>query len=146
MPRGMPPHAVSHIRIAAICVLALGVSACASGQKTVMTPTSQNPAAKGLVETRRTSNDNTDLNLEVKFMAPPQNLAHDATVYVVWARPLVPDSEPQNVGSLVVGKNRRGSLSTTTPHERFELLVTPEPSGNVTQPSNEPVMKAKVER
>ncbi|OJY29046.1 MAG: hypothetical protein BGO98_42385 [Myxococcales bacterium 68-20] len=127
-------------------MLALGVSACASGQKTVMTPTSQNPAAKGLVETRRTSNDNTDLNLEVKFMAPPQNLAHDATVYVVWARPLVPDSEPQNVGSLVVGKNRRGSLSTTTPHERFELLVTPEPSGNVTQPSNEPVMKAKVER
>ena len=146
MPRGMPPHAVSHIRIAAICVLALGVSACASGQKTVMTPTSPSPAAQGQVETRRTANQNTEVDLEVRYMAPPEKVAKDATVYVVWARPLVPDSEPQNVGSLVVGKNRRGSLSTTTPHERFELLVTPEPSGNVTQPSNEPVMKAKVER
>jgi hypothetical protein len=138
---------VSHcIRSIAICVLVVTASACASKQTTPLTPTPQNPAAKGEVETRRTENNNTELDVEVKFMAPPQNVARDATVYVVWAKPLTPDAPPQNVGALVVKKDRTGSLKTKTPHERFDLFVTPEPKGNVTQPSHEPVMKAKVTR
>ncbi|HVH44780.1 MAG TPA: hypothetical protein VM925_20645 [Labilithrix sp.] len=124
----------------------LAAAACAAGHKTPLVPTSRTPAAKGTVETRRTVNKNTEVNLEVEHLAPPSNVEQNATVYVVWAQPLTPDASPKNLGSLVVGKDRSGSLKTKTPHERFELIVTPEPSSTVSEPSHEPVMKAKVDR
>jgi hypothetical protein len=126
--------------------LVLAVNACSGMQKTQLTTTPQNPAAQGQVETRRTENQNTEVSLEVRHMAPPQKVADDATVYVVWAQPLAGDTPPQNMGSFVVGKDRTGSLRTVTPHERFELLVTPEVKGTVERPTNDPVMKAKISR
>jgi hypothetical protein len=120
-------------------------AACSSTQKTALVPTAQNPAAIGSLQTRRTDNANTEVDLTVDHMAPPANVADDATIYVVWAKPLTADGLPQNVGSLIIGKDRSGSLKTKTPHERFEVLVTPEASGEATQPSHEPVLKAKVD-
>lgn len=122
----------------------LAFAACSGAQTTPLTPTSLAPAAEGTVETRRTENKNTEVNLDVEYMAPPNKVASDATVYVVWAQPLTPGSEPQNLGSFVVGDDRKGSLKTVTPQEKFELIVTPEPVGNVSHPTNEPVLKAKV--
>lgn len=129
-----------------VLALALSVGACAGMHKTPLTSTAQNPAAKGQVETRRTENQNTEVKLEVEHMAPPQKVAPDATVYVVWAQPLAPDAPPQNMGSFVIDRDRSGSLTTVTPHEKFELLVTPEARGTVERPTNEPVMKAKIGR
>jgi hypothetical protein len=130
----------------AIVAFAVASSACGGTQKTNLTPTHLNPAAQGKVETRRDENRNTEVDLEVKYMAPPQAVADNATVYVVWAKPIAApeESTPQNLGSLVVGKDRKASLKTITPYEKFDLTVTPEPSGNVEKPSHEPVMKAKV--
>jgi hypothetical protein len=48
------------------------------------------------------------------------------------------------VGALVIDTDRLAALTTTTPYAQFDLLITPEPSGNVTQPSHDPVMKAKI--
>jgi hypothetical protein len=131
-----------------VLALALVSAACAGMgmEKTQLTTTPKNPAAQGRVETRRTENKNTEVNLEVQHMAPPQKVVGNATVYVVWAQPLSPEAPPQNMGSFVVGNDRRGSLKTVTPHERFELLVTPESKGTVDRPTNEPVMKAKIAR
>jgi hypothetical protein len=125
---------------------ALVCAACAGTQKTPLTVTPQAPAAEGTVETRRTENKNTEVNLRVEHMAPPEKIVNDATVYVVWAQPLAPGAEPQNMGSFVVGKDRKGQLKTVTPQEQFELIVTPEAKGTVEKPTNEPVLKAKIPR
>lgn len=132
--------------ILGMALLALALTACSGVQKTPLMTTSQNPAAQGQVETKRTDNKNTEVNLQVQHMAPPQKVVGDATVYVVWAQPLNPDAPPQNMGSLVIDKDRKGSLRTVTPHERFELLVTPEAKGTVDRPTNDPVMKAKISK
>lgn len=132
---------------ALLCASLLVASACgAAGHQTPLMATSRTPAAKGEVETRRTANQNTEVDLEVNHLAPPNLVERSATVYVVWAQPLKAGAPPQNIGSLVVGRDRSASLKTKTPHERFELLITPEPTGTVSEPSHEPVMKAKVER
>jgi hypothetical protein len=130
----------------ALLVAALALSACAGTQTTPLTPTSQSPAAQGQVETRRTQNQNTEVDLHVKYMAPPQAVADNATVYVVWAKPLAEDAPAHNLGAMVVGKDRKGSLKTLTPYEKFDLIVTPEPAGNVSEPTHEPVLKAKIGR
>jgi len=132
--------------VVSTCTLTLSTAACAGAQNTPLNATSEAPAAQGKLETRRTENQNTEVNLEVRHLAPPQKIASDATVYVVWTKPLTGDVPPQNVGSLVVDADRMGSLKTKTPFERFNLMVTPEPSPSVIAPSHDPVMKAKVER
>lgn len=124
--------------------LVLSAAACSSTQKTSMVPTASNPAAVGVVKTRQTPNDNTEVKLEVQHMAPPNKVAEDAKIYVVWAKPLTEGAAPQNVGSMIVGKDRSASLETKTPHQRFDLMVTPEPNGFVSQPSHDPVLKAKI--
>lgn len=129
--------------IVGIGVLGLALAACSGTQKTQLATSPQAPAAVGKVETRRTENKNTEVNLEVEHMAPPNKIANDATVYVVWAQP-EGTAGPQNMGAFVVGKDRKGSLKSVTPHERFDLIVTPEPSGTVERPTNDPVLKAKI--
>ncbi|MBX3206297.1 MAG: hypothetical protein KF764_14590 [Labilithrix sp.] len=136
----------SRTPLLATTVLVVALAACTGTQTTALTTTPKNPAAQGEVETRRTANKNTEVNIEVEYMAPPQAVANNATTYVVWTKPLTEDLPPQNVGALVVGKDRKASLKTVTPYERFDLLVTPEPSGTVASPTNEPVMKAKISR
>lgn len=132
--------------VAFTCTLTLSAAACGGAQKTPLDATSEAPAAQGKLETRRTENQNTEVSLEVRHLAPPEKIASNATVYVVWAKPLTGDVPPQNVGSLVVDADRMGALKTKTPFERFDLMVTPEPSPSVTTPSHDPVMKAKVGR
>jgi hypothetical protein len=126
--------------------LTLALPACSSGYKAPLVPTPQNPAATGVVKARRTPNENTEVNLKVQHMAPPDKVADDAKIYVVWAKPWTANAVPQNVGSLVIDKDRTGSLETKTPHERFDLMITPEPNGLVSQPTHEPVLKGKVTR
>jgi len=52
--------------------------------------------------------------------------------------------KPQNVGAMRVGSDRSGSLKTKTPHESFDLIVTPEASPTVIEPTNRPVFKAQI--
>ena len=126
--------------MAAACLLV----ACSGAQKTPLEPAPEVPAAEGRVETRRTDQQNTELSVEVEHLAPPDRVATGATTYVVWTQPLGTETKPQNVGAMHVGSDRSGSLKTKTPYQSFDLLVTPEASSTVTEPTNRPVFKAKI--
>lgn len=126
---------------------ACGVVACSSARTTPLTTaSSQVVAAQGEIKTKRTSNENTELGVEVAHLAPPDKVASGATIYVVWTKPPGEDARPQNVGSMKVDSDLKGSLKTKTPLENFELLITPEANPNATEPTHEPVLKAKVAR
>lgn len=114
------------------------------GRQTPLVASPSVPAAEGSVQTRRTADQNTELSVAVEHLAPPDRVATGATTYVVWAQPLGDGTKPQNVGAMRVGRDRSGSLKTKTPHQSFELSVTPEVSPTVTEPTNQPVFKAKV--
>ena len=116
---------------------------CSSGKTVPLQPTQSVPAALGEVHATKTDQGNTRVDVQVSYLAPPQNVDPGSHVYVVWAQPK-DGSTPQNIGALEVGKDRKGRLETLTPLEKFEILVTPEPERNAKQPTNKPVMTADV--
>lgn len=101
------------------------------------------PASKGTVKTTKGDNGNTNVAIRVEHLALPSRIVSDATVYVVWIQPM--GGEKQNVGALTIDKDLEGRLDTVTAHHRFSVMVTPEPSGQATQPSNEAVFTTNVE-
>lgn len=113
---------------------------------TPLVATSEAPAAEGKLEIKRTENQNTELEVKVEHLAPPNRVVSGATTYVVWAQPNEPEARPQNIGSLAVDEDREGELKTKTPFADFVLFITPEANPNATEPSSEPVLKAKVGR
>ncbi len=119
--------------------------ACGGGAKKVaLEPTQAVAAAKGKVRAERTDSGNTKLDVEVQFLAPPGRVAPGSQVYVVWAQ-RDDKSAPQNIGALAVGSDRKGKLQTLTPLDRFDVFLTPEPAGGATEPTNEAVMRTRVE-
>jgi hypothetical protein len=102
------------------------------------------PASEGTVNvTGRDSNDNTKVSVEVRHLAEPWKVAADAKVYVVWIQPQ--KSAIQSLGVLALDDNLEGRLDAVTPHRSFLLLVTPEPNGQVTQPTHEAVFSSQVD-
>jgi hypothetical protein len=133
------------------CAIALSVfaSGCGlfgggGGGKQTMITSGESPAGEGTVEATKGDNDNTKLEVRVKHLPAPSKLADDASVYVVWIRPS--NGEAQNVGALQVDKDLVGKLETTTPHKRFTLTVTPEPSARMAAPTHKPVFRSEVSR
>jgi hypothetical protein len=76
------------------------------------------------------SNGNTEVELLVKHLSPPSQVASDASIYVVWIRPH--------------NENLVGKFNTTTPHRTFMLMVTPEPSARMSQPTHDAVFTTEV--
>jgi hypothetical protein len=130
-----------------LCIAATGwVSSGCGAHKSELKPAQSVPAAKGEVKAKEGDNGNTLIEVKVEHLAPAKALQDTASTYVVWVRPRTGSTVPQNVGALSVNDQREGSLETVTPLEEFDLLVTPEPSASVTEPSGEPVFTAIVER
>jgi hypothetical protein len=101
------------------------------------------PASEGTVRVSSGDNGNSRVTVRVKHLAAPSRMAADSTVYVVWIQPR--EGDRQNVGALTLNKDLEGTLETLTPHRRFKLSVTPEPSGQAASPSHEPVFTYEVE-
>jgi hypothetical protein len=101
------------------------------------------PASEGTIKTSEGDNGNTILEIQVKHLAEPSRMASDATVYVVWVQSS--DGARQNVGALTLNDNLEGTLKTVTPYRRFSVSVTPEPSGQVSQPTHQPVFTSEVD-
>lgn len=104
--------------------------------------TSQTPAAQGTVTVSTGKNDNTELDVKVKDLAPPANLEHPAEVYVVWIQP--ENQSPKNEGQILVKPDRSGQLKTETPFKHFKLFITAEKSPTVTSPNGPQVLNTTI--
>jgi hypothetical protein len=126
-----------------LLVLAMGTAACATTSPLQLSSGPRIPAAEGTVNTEMTKNNNTRLDVNLKYLAPPEKVASGATTYVVWAEPRA-GGEPSNLGAVTVDENREGKISTKTPLQDFRLFLTAERSGQVQSPSGEPLLWADV--
>jgi hypothetical protein len=88
----------------------------------------------------RAKNDNTSLEITVKFLPQPQKLSPPKNVYVVWLRPQ--NGPIENIGELWVDKDLEGELKTVTAMRSFEVEITAEPGGQVFRPTGKPVLWA----
>jgi hypothetical protein len=135
--------------ILASSVLTLGCGSSAnpfvSTPATPLAATPHAPAAVGQVHAKESSNHNTEASIKVDHLAPPGELNERDNVYVAWVKP--PGANQwQNVGELMVGQDRSGSLDITVPYQHFDLSVTAEPSGTTQQRGDTVVLEGHVNR
>ena len=117
----------------AFMTTAMAVSAYAD--TLVLASSPEIPAAEGRVRTRVTQNGNTEINLRVKHLAPPDRITPGTAVFVVWVRGLAQGSLAQNLGGLRVNKNLSGKLRGATSLKAFDLFLTCEALQSVTAPT-----------
>lgn len=127
----------------AVLAVTLAMSGCAmfgGGRRTILLSASPTlPAVEARARFSATNNDNTRIVLTVKHLARPDKLTPPANGYVVWTR-ATKYAEAQNIGALIVDKNLNGKLEAETPLHSFELFITAEDSGQVQQPSGQPLL------
>lgn len=128
-------------------IAVLGLASCYSQPKPFvrMAGSSDVPAAEGKVTATAGDNMNTNLEVNVDHLAPPERVRQGATTYVVWARARGAN-DYQNVGALLVDNNLHGHLKTVTALQDFDVMITVEQSPTVQEPSSKRVLSAQIER
>jgi hypothetical protein len=128
----------------AVLAVTLAMSGCAmlgiGGRGETRLSTSPTlPSVEGRARFSATKNDNTRIVLKVKHLPHPERLTPPASNYVVWIR-ATKDAPAQSIGALIVDKNLNGKLETETSLHSFELFITAEGSGQVKEPSGQPLL------
>jgi outer membrane protein OmpA-like peptidoglycan-associated protein len=75
-------------------------------------------------------------SIEAKFqgLTPPWNLGAEYLTYVLWA--ISPEGKVLNLGEVLIDKNGKAELKTTSEMPVFGLIVTAEPYFSVTRPTD----------
>jgi hypothetical protein len=134
------------VLVAALAVTSVGCMATkqAVDQGIPMQGSTTTPAGEGMVSAIKSEDGNTALRVKVKHLAEARRIDDDANVYVVWVEP--PDGTPQNVGVLSLNNDKEGTLNTLTPYRNFRVIITPEASGQVSEPSGDELFTSTVRR
>ncbi|MGB6874710.1 MAG: anti-sigma factor [Candidatus Acidiferrales bacterium] len=123
--------------------LMLAIWPMSSGKKYHMTADNSVPAASGVVDVQTDkSNGNMKLDIKVANLAQPSNLTPTENVYVVWIRPSGENAHKQ--GTLGVDGDLKGELKVITTSKNFDVFITAEQSGSVTEPSGVEVLQTHV--
>jgi hypothetical protein len=101
------------------------------------------PAATGKVQVATEKDGNHEVKVEVKRLAPPDRMFEGTSAYVVWLK--ADKGTYQNIGTLSIDKDMSGKLTTKTPFDSFDVLVTAESDASALRPSDNKVMDTKVQ-
>lgn len=129
-----PSNAAAFGALLALLVTA-GVVSVGATESLDLGSSSQIPAAQGKISLKRTKNENVQIKLKVRHLAPAGKVTPGTMVYVVWARGLAAGSEAQNLGALKVDKNLNGKLTAVTAMRAFDVFLTCEQSQTTTVPA-----------
>lgn len=91
-------------------------------------------ATEAKAEVERSSNSNSHIQLKIKHLAKPEKFSPSAKHFVVWVSSKG-SANAQNVGAFNVDDELKAEIETVTPHERFELFITAEPSREASVPT-----------
>jgi hypothetical protein len=127
--------------LAALFVVAIPFVSC--GKKEVrLTPSASVPAATATAQLSQDKNGNPVVELKVKHLAKPENLTPPKSVYVVWIQPR--GGQPIKQGQMQVNDDLKGEFRSLVPYKSFQIFVTAEDAGTVTEPSGQEVLRQDV--
>jgi hypothetical protein len=129
---------------ASLCAVLLVASpGCASRYKVDAEAPTYAAQAKIAVKVNKTGVRT--LRLEMIHLAPPKKIDMANKGYMVWIA--VPGQATTKVGLLKYNeRRRRGLLVATTPHAKFEVIVTIEQNSSVTTPGPKVILRKIVAR
>jgi hypothetical protein len=135
----MEKRASIHCCLYALFLL-VGIVGFGCAQKVALRNAPEVPAAIGEAKITRDQNRNAIVDLEIRHLAPSENLQPPKKVYVVWSQ--APDGKTINLGQLTVGADRRAILKSPTPMQVFRILVTAEDVASAGFPSSQIVFSS----
>ena len=124
------------ITLAILVCCAAGLTQCT--RKVTFPVSSTVPAALAKAQIGRDRNGNTQIELKVDYLAPPENLTPPKSAYLVWIQP--PNEQAVALGRLMVDSKRRGVLKGVTQFREFSLFVTAEDDPAVAFPGEQMVL------
>ncbi len=142
---GLEPVQPDVMRRAFSTVFALGLVAavgtgCVSRYK--LDAEAPTHAAQAKLKVKVNRDELRQLTVTVDHLAPPAKLGQGHSAYAVWIA--VPGHGVTKMGLLDYNdRRRRGTLKATTPHPKFEVIITLEKNSSASAPSPE-VIVAKV--
>jgi len=86
----------------------------------------------------------TGLETQFQDMAQATTLGTEFLTYVLWA--VSPDGRSNNLGEIIINRDGKGKLNTTTAFQTFSLFVTAEPYFAVRFPSEMVVLQNEVKK
>ena len=86
----------------------------------------------------------TGVETEFQNMAQATTLGTEFLTYVLWA--VSPDGRSNNLGEIIINRDGKGKLSTTTAFQTFSLFVTAEPYFAVRFPSEMVVLQNELKK
>ena len=131
--------------MSAVVLLGTLSMSCFGGSKDLrMTASPDAPGAQGTAKVTTTNDGNTQIDLDVQHLAPPEDMNAGSTVYVVWVQGNAADATPQNLGALRVDDKLNGKMTAVTNLRTFELYLTAESSQATTTPTGRSLLKTTV--
>ncbi|MEZ4450001.1 MAG: hypothetical protein R3B09_11025 [Nannocystaceae bacterium] len=102
-------------------------------------------AAQAKISVKLNKTGNRILRVELLHLAPPQKIDPTYRAYVVWIA--VPGEPITRAGAVEYNdRRRRGILLATTPHPKFEVVVTIETTTTPSQPSQKEILRKLVSK
>ena len=128
-----------------LCTAALLLVACGGPLKYQIASTPKAPGSDGmLVATVHESQHQTEVELEVKNLPPPDRVAEGATDYVAWARKSA-SAVWTRLGSLKYdSKERGGTMKGSVPETSFDFAISAEKAALAASPSSDIVFQQRV--
>lgn len=120
----------------------LGLTACGSNEF-VVTGSERAAGADGTITLEELEGGNVLVNVTFENLPPPERLGQGLSMYLVWFK-------PEGAGPAVAGRlaydadNRTGAMQATSPHSKFEVIVSAEKALNAASPSEFVVAKRAV--
>lgn len=114
-----------------IAALAIFLAACASTTRFPISNVA--PAAEIKAKTKVDKNNNNVVTVNAKNLASPDRVDPTSTAYVIWAN--TEENELINLGQLRNENAQTATLTTLTPYNINEIIITAEPQGSVSTPS-----------
>ncbi|MGH9526907.1 MAG: hypothetical protein ACRD2F_09555 [Terriglobales bacterium] len=111
-------------------------------RKVVLRPAAIVPGASAAAEIGRDKNGNTTVRLQVRHLAPPENLTPAAAVYVVWVQTATAPAE--NKGVVKVRGDLTGDTRFLTAARDFEIFLTAEIAPSPASPSARQVLSGRL--
>jgi hypothetical protein len=133
----------SSLLYALALALSFGAMGCASRYKVDAEAPTYAALAKIRVKVNKT--DNREMHLDVLHLAPPARIDPTYRGYAVWIN--VPGHGITKAGMLDYSeKRRRGKIVATTPHPKFEVIVSLERDLGASAPSQDVILRKIVAR
>lgn len=129
-----------------LLVISMAVCLVSCSNSLNFIPSTVVPGAKGNVHVKTDKNKNYGINVSVRDLADPSELADPKANYVVWME--TQNNGTQNLGRLIMSrglfsKSMKGSLNTVSPYTPIRFVITAEDRADAQYPGSETILTSE---